>query len=124
MAGNMDLAQINLIVSLISGGMMLGAIVYILTYVLGSFSSRSGTQSPKVVVLSVAYFFGTTVPLVLGVEWLTEVARQRTVQGQPFYLNIGASALALNALLHVSCGFLAIFLYVRGYMSQGIKFRR
>lgn len=120
----MDITEINLIVSLVSGGMMLAAIVYILTYVLGSFSSRSGTQSPRVVVLSVTYFFGTTVPLFLGVEWLTGVARQRTLQGQAFYLNIGASALALNALLHILCGLLAVFLYVRGYMSSGTRFRR
>lgn len=120
----MDIVEINLIISLVSGGMMFAAVVYILTYVLSSFASRSGTQSPKVVVFSLIYFFGTTVPLVLGVEWLSEVASQRAAQGQAFYLNIGASALALNAVLHILCGLLAIFLYVRGRMSEGIRIRR
>jgi hypothetical protein len=120
----MDLETLNVIVSLLSAAMMLVAIVYIFAYILGSFSSRSGAQSLRVVLFSIAYFFGTTVPIFLGVEWFTQLARERMVSGQAFFLNIGASALALSGLLHVLCGFLTIFLYVRGQMSSGLTIRQ
>ena len=120
----MDLASINLIAGILSAVMMMIALVYILTYMLGSFSSRSGSMSLRFVLLSLLYFFGTTVLLFMGVEWMTEIARLRAQGGQAFYLNIGASALALNALLHVFCGLLAISLYVKGQISQGLTLRR
>jgi hypothetical protein len=120
----MDLASINLVVGILSAVMMMIAIVYILTYMLGSFSSRSGAMSLRFVVLSLLYFFGTTVFLFLGVEWLTDLARLRTQEGLPFYLNISASALALNAVMHIFCGLLAASLYVKGQISQGLSLQR
>jgi hypothetical protein len=98
----MDLLLINTVVSLISAVAMFVAIIYILTYMLGSFSSRSGSMSPRVVLFSLSYFFGSTVLLFLGVEW---------------------SALAVNALLHILCGFLTAFLYLKGNF-QDLMFRR
>jgi hypothetical protein len=117
----MDIGQINIIINLLSGAMMLGSIVYMITFMLGSFSSRSGAQSIKTVLLSLLYFFGSTIPMFYGVEWLMEVARDRAAQGsQAFYLNIGASGLALSAFLNICCGLLTIGLYVKGLRSQGL----
>ncbi len=123
----MDLLLINTVVSLVSAVAMFVAIIYILTYMLGSFSSRSGSMSPRVVVISLAYFFGSTVLLFLGVEWLSGLSREYHLQqlpGQVFYLNVGASALAVNALLHILCGFLTAFLYLKGNLSDLIFRRR
>ena len=120
----MDLAVMNVLLSLFSAALMMGAIIYILTYIIGSYSSRSGSMSLKVVLYSLLYFFGSTIPLFMGVEWLTEVARARTQGGQSFYLNIGASALALAALLNLICGFLTVFLYVKGQISLGQTLQR
>lgn len=114
----------NVLVSLFSAALMMGAIIYILTYIIGSYSSRSGSMSLKVVFYSLFYFFGSTIPLFMGVEWLTEVALSRTQGGQSFYLNIGASALALAALLNFICGFLTVFLYVKGQVSLGRTLQR
>lgn len=50
----------------------------------------------------------------MGVQWLSELALVRTQEGMPFYLNIGASALALTAVLHILCSFLTVLLYLRG----------
>lgn len=122
----MDLLLINTVVSLISAVAMFVAIIYILTYMLGSFSSRSGSMSPRVVLFSLSYFFGSTVLLFLGVEWLSGLSREYHLQqlpGQVFYLNVGASALAVNALLHILCGFLTAFLYLKGNF-QDLMFRR
>jgi hypothetical protein len=116
----MDIGQINIIISLLSGAMMLASIVYMITYMLGSFSSKSGAQTIKVVLLSLLYFFGSTIPLFSGVEWLMQVARDRAQGPQAFYLNIGASALALTAFLHICCGLLTTGLYVKGLRSQGL----
>jgi biotin transporter BioY len=97
---------------------MMGVIVYLLTYVLGSFSSKSGSMSLRFVLVCLLYFFGSTIFLYIGVEWLSGLARMRTQEGLPFYLNIGASALALTAVLHIFSGLITAFLYVRGQMSQ------
>lgn len=120
----MDLTVVNVLVSLFSAAVMMGAIIYILTYIIGSYSSRSGSMSLKVVLYSLFYFFGSTIFLFMGVEWLTEVARTRTQGGQSFYLNIGASALALAALLNLLCGFLTVFLYLKGQISQSLTLHR
>lgn len=98
---------------------MLAAIIYMLTYVLGSFSSRSGAMSLNVVVWSLLYFFGSTIFLVMGVRWLSDLARQHA-----YFLNIGASALSLNALLHVACGFLTVSMYLKGQVSQGLTLQQ
>jgi len=120
----MDIGQLNVVVSLLSGTMMLVSIIYMLTFMLGSFSSKSGAQSIKVMFLSLLYFFGSTIPLFWGVEWLMEVARERALGPQAFYLNIGASALALTSFLHISCGLLTIALYVKGLRSQGLTLQQ
>lgn len=103
---------------------MMVAIIYIITYILGSFSSRSGAMSLRFVLFSLSYFFGSTVFIFIGVEWLIDVARVRALEGHSFYLNIGASALALAALLHVICGLLTALLYLRGQMSQSLTLQR
>lgn len=117
----MDLLLINTIVSLLSAIAMFVAIIYILTYILGSFSSKSGTISPKLVLFSLTYFFGSTIFMFMGVEWLSGLSqaywRQRP-ESDIFALNIGASALGLNALLHIICGLLTAFLYLRGRTSS------
>ncbi len=114
----MDLAQINVIVSILSVVMMMAAIIYLLTYSLGSFSSKSGSMSLRFVLSSLVYFFGSTVLLFMGVEWLTGVALAQTGRDIAFYLNIGAAALALTAVLNIFSGFITGLLYVRGQMSQ------
>jgi len=108
----MDLLSITVAVSFLSAVMMMAAIIYTLTYILSSFSSKSGVMSPKFVLYSLLYFFGSTIFLFMGVEWLRGLAR--VTDGKPFILNIAASALALNALLHILCGFLTALLYLRG----------
>jgi len=120
----MDLAVVNVLVSLFSAAVMMGAIVYIVTYIIGSYSSRSGSMSLKVVLYSLFYFFGSTIPLFMGVEWLTEVALMRAQGDQSFFLNIGASALAMAALLNLLCGSLTIFLYLKGQISQSLTLYR
>jgi len=116
----MDLNQINVIINLLSGAMMLGSIVYMITFMLGSFSSKSGAQSIRTVLLSLLYFFGSMIPLFWGVEWSMEIARQRAQGQEAFYLNISASGLALAAFLNLCCGVLTIGLYVKGLRSQGM----
>ncbi|MGD8507186.1 MAG: hypothetical protein PVF15_11070 [Candidatus Bathyarchaeota archaeon] len=103
---------------------MMVAIVYIITYLLGSYSSRSGSMSLRVMAFSLLYFFGSTIFLYIGVEWMSAIARERVQEGASFYLNIGASGLALAAVLHIFCGLLTILLYVRGQMSQGLILQR
>jgi hypothetical protein len=104
---------ISVLISLLSGILMTVSIVYILTYILGSFSSKSGTISLRFALFSVFYFFGSIIFLYMGIEWLSSLAHPT-----PFYLIIGASALALNILLHVFCGFITAFLYLKGRMSR------
>ena len=116
----MDLLTLNIIVSLLSAAAMMAAVVYILVYILGSYSSKSGTMSPRLVLISLTYFFGSTVVLFIGVEWLGGLSRDYWRQNpgvSVFALNIGASALGLNALLHIICGLLTVFLYLRGSTS-------
>jgi len=120
----MDPLSINIVVSLSSAVVMMVAIVYILTYILGTFSSKSGSMSLRFVLQSLLYFWGSTIFLFMGVNWLTDVAISRTHGGEVFYLNIGASALALTALLNILCGFLTVFLYVRGQTSLGLTLQR
>ena len=121
MSLKMDLLFVNTLVSLLSAVLMMVAIIYILTYILGSFSSKSGAMSLKFVLYSLLYFFGSTVFLFIGVEWLTDLPAQA---GQSFYLNIGASALALATLLHLLCGFLTVLMYVKGQISMGLTLQR
>ena len=116
----MDIGQINVIINLLSGAMMLGSIIYMITFMLGSFSSKSGAQSIRTVLLSLLYFFGSTIPLFWGVEWSMEIARERALGPQAFYLNIGASGLALAAFLNICCGLLTLGLYLKGLRSQGM----
>lgn len=113
----MDPVSINVLVGIVSSVAMLAAIIFMLTYVLGSFSAKSAVMSPKVVVCSLVYFLGATILLFMGVEWLSDLARV-PMDGIPFYLNIGASVLALNATLHVSCGLLTIFIYLKRRISE------
>jgi hypothetical protein len=119
-----DLISINVVVSLLGAVEMMVAIVYILTYILGTYSSKSGSMSLRFVLQSLLYFWGSTIFLFMGVNWLTDVAISRTQGGEGFYLNIGASALALAALLNILCGFLTAFLYVRGQTSLGLTLQR
>lgn len=121
----MDLMSINILVGIVSSVTMFAAIIFMLTYVLGSFSTRSGVMSPKVAVISLVYFFGSAFLLFRGVQWLSDLARVPADGGGiPFYLNIGASVLALNALLHVSCGLLTAFIYLRRQISEGLTLHR
>jgi hypothetical protein len=117
----MDLPMINLIISLVSAAAMFFAIVFILVYVLGSFSSRSGTMSVRFVLSSLLYFFGSTAIIFAAIEWLNGLSRDYYIQhltgADVFYLNIGASALALNAVLNIFCGALTALMYMRGKMS-------
>ena len=109
----LDVYAVATAVSLLSAVFMMLAIIYIVTYILGSFSSRSGTMSPRVVIVTLLYFFGSTTFLVYGSGWLSDLARVK-INGTPFYLRIGASALALSAILHIFCGLTTAFLYLRG----------
>ena len=116
----MDIGILNVLVSLFAAALMMVDIVYILTYIIGSYSSRAGSMSMKVVLFSLLYFFGSTIFLFMGVEWLTQMA----LAGTSFYLSIGASALALAGFLNIICGFLTLFLYVRGQVSLGRSLQR
>ena len=119
MAVKMELVTINILVGITSAALMFGAIIYILTYVLSAFSSKSGQISLKVVLSSISYFLGSTILLLMGSNWLSGLARVPIPGGGiPYYLNIGASALALNALLHIGCSFLTAFMYVKGKLSR------
>ena len=120
----MDPPTINIFVGILSAVMMMAAIIYILTFILGSFSSRSGAMSLKFALFSLLYFFGSTILLLIGIQWLNDLARIPVNGGAPFYLNIGASALALNSLLHAFCGFLVTFIYVKGEISLGLTLQR
>jgi len=116
----MDLLLINTVISLVSVVVMLAAIIYILTYVLGSFSSKSGTMSLKSMLYSLFYFFGSTIFIFMVIGWLTGLSRTTYIQfpgRYAFALNIGASALAMNGILHIFCGFLTAFLYLKGRIS-------
>lgn len=114
----MDPSTINITAGILSTIMMMAAIIYILTYILGTFSSRSvGGMPGKFVAATLLYFFGSASILFVGVEWLSGLSRI-DMNGTPYYLNIGASGLALNALLHVSCGVLTALIYIRGQISQ------
>lgn len=119
----MDLVSLNIIIGIISSVTMFAAIIFMLTYVLGSFSTRSGVMSPKVAISSLVYFFGSAALLFKGVQWLSDLARV-PADGFPFYLNVGASVLALNALLHVACGLLTAFIYLRRQISEGLTLQR
>ena len=120
----MDPSAINIIAGISSAVTMMAAIIYILTFILGSFSSRSGAMSLKFALFSLLYFFGSTIFLVIGVQWLNDLARIPVNGGTPFFLNMGASVLALNSLLHAFCGFLVAFVYVKGELSGGLTLQR
>lgn len=109
----MDAISVAAVISILSAVMMMAAIVYILTYVVGSFSSKSGTMSRRFVLSSLLYFFGSTVFLVKGSDWLSDLART-PMDGLLFSLQIGAAALTLSAILHAFCGFVTAVLYLRG----------
>ncbi len=116
----MDLLLLNTVISLVSVAVMFAAIIYILTYILGSFSSKSGTMSLRFVLGSLFYFFGSTIFIFIIIEWLTGISRTYYIlhpERYSFALNIGASALALNCALHIFCGFITALLYLRGRMS-------
>jgi hypothetical protein len=116
----MDLTQINVVVSLLSAAMMFAAIIFIITYGIGSFSSRPGEISLKFVVFSLFYFLGSPIFLIMGVDWLTEQALLIQTQRpglSPFSLNIGASALAFTAVLNIFCGIVTVYLYLRGNLT-------
>jgi hypothetical protein len=117
----MDPWVINVIVSLLSAVLMFGAIIFMLIYVVGTLSSKSGTLSLRIVVGSLLYFFGSTFFLIKGVEWVSEMGRLGTPSGSfsPFQLNIGASALGFTAVLHIFCGILTAFLYLQGQGTLG-----
>jgi len=112
----MDPWVVNVIVSIVSVVLMMAAIIFMLVYVVGTLSSKSGTLSLRLVICSLVYFFGSTILLFKGTEWVGAMARTATASGgfSPFQLNIGASALGFTALLHVSCGILTAFLYLQG----------
>jgi hypothetical protein len=116
----MDLFTISIGLSLLSAVVMFTAIIYIITYVIGSFSSRSGVMSLKFVLFSLLYFFGSTILLIMGSEWLAELARVPH-DGLPYFLNVGAGCLALAALLHICCGSLTALMYLRGKYSVRVK---
>ena len=120
----MEIELLNAYVSLFAAALMLIDIVYILIYITGSYSSRSGSMSLRVVTLSSLYFLGSAVIIFWGVDWLTQVALARTQGGASFFLNIGASALALAGFLNILCGAITLFLYVRGQMSLGRSLQR
>jgi len=116
----MDLLLINTVISLVSVAVMMAAIIYILTYILGSFSSKSGTMSPRFVLSSLFYFFGSSIFSLIVIEWLTGLSRTYFIlhpEKYSFALNIGASALALNCALHIFCGSITALLYVKGRIS-------
>lgn len=116
----MDLISLAVIVSLLSVVAMFAAVIYILTYIIGSFSSRAGVMSQKFSLFSMFYFFGSTIFFLMGSDWVSVLART-PIDGRPFFLNIGASALVLAALLHISCGLLTAFLYLRGRHRTRVK---
>ena len=116
----MDLIQINVVVSLLCAVMMLAAIIFILTYGIGSFSSKPGEMSLKVVLCGLFYFFGSPIFLFMGVAWLTEqvlLIRTQRPSLSPFTLNIGASALGFAAVLNIFCGFVTAYLYLKGNLT-------
>lgn len=108
----MDPVSLAIALSLLSVVAMMAAIIYILTYILGTFSLKSRVISPKFVFGSLFYFFGSTILLFMGVEWLRNLAGV-SMDGRPFILNIGASALVLNSILHILCGLLTSVVYLR-----------
>lgn len=119
----MEISTLNLLASALSAALMVLAVVYILTYILGFFSSTR-VLSPKVVLFSLSYFFGSAILLFKSVEWYYDLAHTRTQVGTSFYLNIGASALGLAAILHILCGSLTVLLYLRGQLTQGRPLNR
>ncbi|UCG44891.1 MAG: hypothetical protein JSV58_05735 [Candidatus Bathyarchaeota archaeon] len=120
----MEIELLNAYVSLFAAALMLIDIVYVLIYIIGSYSSRSGSMSLRAVLLSSLYFFGSAGIIFWGIDWLTKVALARTQGGASFFLNIGASALALAGSLNIVCGAITLFLYVRGQMSMGWSLQR
>lgn len=77
-------------------------------------------MSRKVVLLSLCYFFGSPIFLIMGVDWLTEQVLHVSTQRpglSPFTLNIGASALGFTAVLNVFCGFITAYLYLKGSLT-------
>jgi len=114
----MDLISVATGISLLSAAAMMVAIIYILTYILRSFSSKSGILPAKFVLWSLFYFFGSTIFLFMGSNWLSDLARV-PIDGTPFFLNIGASALMLNVILHVFCGSLVALIYLRDRYRTG-----
>jgi len=119
----MDLTQLNIVVSTLSAALMMIAIIYLLTYVLGSFSSKSGSMSLRFVASSFVFFAASSFILFKGVEWFSELARIRTETGA-FYLNIGASGLALTALFYIFSGFITVALYLKGQITRGQVLQR
>lgn len=120
----MDLTQLNIVVSTMSAVLMLIVIIYLLTYVLGSFSSKSGSMSLKFVTSSLVFFSVSSFVLFKGVEWFSELARMRTETGTAFYLNIGASGLALTAIFYAFSGFITVALYLKGQITRGQVLQR
>lgn len=112
----MDPTTINILVGTASSVAMFVAIVFMLTYVVGSFSTKSRLMSPKVAGGSAVYFFGSTILLFFGMQWLNDLASV-PADGLPFYLRVGAAVLALNSVLHVFCGLLVVFIFVRNKLS-------
>ncbi|MFQ6127063.1 MAG: hypothetical protein ACE5R6_21005 [Candidatus Heimdallarchaeota archaeon] len=108
----MSVVSVAVVVSLLSGVIMLVAIIYMLTYIVRSFSSKSGILPTNFVLGSLFYFFGSTIFLFIGSEWLSELARV-PMDGMPFFLNIGAASLMLCVILHIFCGFLVSLIYLR-----------
>lgn len=108
----MNPVSVAVAVSLLSGVVMLAAIIYMLTYILRSFSSKSGILPTRFVLGSLIYFFGSTILLFMGSEWLRDLARV-PMDGTPFFLNIGAGSLLLSVILHIFCGLLVALIYLR-----------
>ena len=114
----MNTVSVAVALSLLSGVVMLVAIIYMLTYILRSFSSKSGILPGKFVLGSLVYFFGSTIFLFMGSEWLRDLARV-PVDGIPFFLNIGAGSLLLSVILHIFCGSLVTLIYLRDRYRAG-----
>lgn len=120
----MDLLAINILVCTLSGFLMMVAVIYMLTYIVGSIASRSGTVSLRVLLSSLIYSFGSAIFLFTGVDWFYALAHVRLQRGMPFYLYVGTSALGMTLIMHVLCGCLTAFLYLRGKRSQGLTLKR
>jgi hypothetical protein len=97
----------------------MASIILILTFCLGFFSSTPKIlESTKVTLGSLVYFFGSAALCYVGVNWLIGIAQARYAERLVFYLNIGASAMGITFLLHVSFGFLIVFLFWRTHRHE------